>query len=628
MTLEQLETLRRVLTANQANGLPGLVDTVAPLLPRLLDCPRAALVVRDRTGAVLAAAGNDSGTPVDPTLAPASWRDARITRHVLALDGRGGGELQLVHTAPAGDDALPEALARVLALVVERQEALAAERYLAALFNSGPVVVFRWRNAPGWPVEDVSPNVTKEFGWTMEQVVGQPYAPLVHPDDLERVGAEVAREVAARRSYFEQQYRLVDRQGTARDVYDFTHVVRDAAGEVTHFHGYVFDDSRRLEAERAREGLERRLAQSQKLEAVGTLASGVAHDFNNVLASVLAHVELARRRVTDARALEDLDLAVSSAQHGRDVVKQMMLFTRAMGSPRTPLVLGPVIARALELARTAIPRTVLLDTNLEPHTPPVLADATQLEQVVLNLVTNATHAMPDGGELSVALATVPSGPGALVERRCVRLTVRDTGHGMPPEVLQRAFEPFFTTRGPGHGTGLGLAMVHGIVTAHDGAVTLQSRPGHGTTATVWLPCTATPEPAHAPPAAPTAEGHGERLAIVDDHASLASATARLVESFGFSARVFTRATDLLRALEREPGAFDLVVTDQSMPDLTGVELATTLRGRGVAVPVLIVTGLVTSVDISGVAAPVEVLAKPYRGEELAQVLVRLLRRAR
>jgi CheY-like chemotaxis protein len=233
--------------------------------------------------------------------------------------------------------------------------------------------------------------------------------------------------------------------------------------------------------------------------------------------------------------------------------------------------------------------------------------------------------MPDGGELSVSLATLPSGPGPLLDHRCVRLTVSDTGHGMPPEVLERAFEPFFTTRGPGQGTGLGLAMVHGIVTAHDGVVTLQSRPGRGTEATVWLPCTTTPAPTLTPPTPPSAEGRGERLAIVDDHAPLAAATARLVESFGFSARVFTSAGDLLETLAREPGAFDVLVTDQSMPDMTGVDLALALRARGITVPVLVVTGLVTSVDVSAVTPPVEVLAKPYRGEELAQVLVRLLR---
>lgn len=618
MLLEQLETLRRILAASQARGLTGLVDAIAPLLPRTLDATRAAVLVRAHDGQLRAAAGAADGDPLE-------WPGARLTRRALTVEGHAGGELVLVHLpGPRDSPAVANAVADCLALAVEREEALASERRLTSLFNSGPVVVFRWRNAPGWPIEDVSPNVTKELGWAVEQLVGQPYAPHVHPDDLDRVAAEVGAELAAGRSYFEQQYRVFDRQGAPRRVYDFTHVLRDATGEVTHFHGYLFDDSRRYEAERAREDLEQRLVQSQKLQAVGTLASGVAHDFNNVLASVLAHVELAQRRVQDERARDDLEQAISSAQHGRDVVKQMLLFTRSMDAARVPVQLDQVIERALSVARAGIPANVLLSTNVSPSAPPVLADATQLEQVVLNLVTNAVHAMPGGGELAVALDTAASGPGALADRRCVRLTVRDTGHGMAPEVARRAFEPFFTTKGVGRGTGLGLAMVHGIITAHDGVIALDSQPDEGTLATVWLPATEPPRPAAAPEAAAPAVGHGERIAVVDDHVALARATGRLVESLGFASKSFTTGQDLLRAFDVDPKAFDLVLTDQSMPDLTGVELAVALRGRGVTVPVLLVTGLVTSVDVSAVAPPVRVLGKPYRGEELVEALLSLL----
>lgn len=625
MRLEQLETLRRVLAASQARGLDGLVEALAELLPAAIETPRAAVVVRHRDGSVHSASAFAGSDPVDPLNAEA-WPGARVVRRRLTVEGRADGELSVVHQAQ-GPSAGPfvEALADCLALAVEREEALASERRLTTLFNSGPVVVFRWRNAPGWPVDDVSPNVTKEFGWTVEQLVGQPYAPHVHPDDLERVGAEVAAEVAAGRSYFEQQYRMFDRLGAARRVYDFTHVVRDARGEVTHFHGYVFDDSRRFEAERAREDLEQRLLQSQKLQAVGTLASGVAHDFNNVLASVLAHVELAVRRVEDQRAREDLSQAIASAQHGRDVVKQMLLFTRSMDATRAAVRLEQVVERALAVARAGVPPSVMLTTNLSPSAPPTLADATQLEQVVLNLVTNAVHAMPDGGELTVTLDAAPSGPGALADRRCLRLSVRDTGHGMAQDVAQRAFEPFFTTKGVGRGTGLGLAMVHGIVTAHDGVITLDSRPGAGTTVTVWLPATQTPPPAPAPEPPTTAQGGGERIAVVDDHVALAKATGRLIESLGFQATTFTTGQDLLAAFDEDRQAFDLVLTDQSMPDLTGIELAVGLRQRGITVPVLVVTGLVTSVDVSGVEPPVRVLGKPYRGKELVDALQSLLR---
>ncbi|MEW5742339.1 MAG: ATP-binding protein [Myxococcota bacterium] len=629
MTLEQLQVLRRVLIASQTSGLAGLLASVAPLLPAALSARRAALVVNDAHGTERAFAWHDDDGADGPRPNPSSWSDVHVVHRELQVDGHSDGALQLIHSpGRAPDAALAEALADVLVLAVAREEALATERRLTTLFTSGPVVVFRWRNSPGWPVEDVSPNVTKEFGYPVEQLVGQPYAPLVHPADLDRVAAEVAAEVERGNSYFEQQYRVFTVQGETRPVYDFTHVLRDAEGRVTHFHGYVFDDSRRIEAERAREDLERRLQHSQKLEAVGTLASGVAHDFNNVLASVLAHVELARRRIDDRQALADLEQAVLSAQHGRDVVKQMMLFTRAMSEPRAPLLLAPVLERALGLAKGALPAGIELVTEFDPVVPPVLADATQLEQVVTNLLTNAALAMPGGGRLTVRLDVTSSGPGALGGRRCARLVVEDTGQGMSPDVLRRAFEPFFTTREVGKGTGLGLAMVHGIVTAHEGAVALDSRLGEGTTATVWLPCTATPAPTATPLPPPDTEGRGESIAVVDDHVALAAATARLLESFGFKATVFHSAEGVLKAFAADARAFALVLTDQSMPEVTGVELALALRKQGVTAPVVLATGLVTSVDVSEVAPPIEVLGKPYRGEELAQLLVRLVRPAR
>ncbi len=179
-------------------------------------------------------------------------------------------------------------VATFVAVSLERDEAISEALLLGELFNAGPVVVFRWRNEAGWPVEYVSPNVTKAFGFTLGELLEKPYAPRVFPEDLERVGGEVAEAIARGQNYFAQQYRLFDAEQQVRDVFDFTHVIRDAAGAVTHFHGYLFDDSERVRAERARNELVAQLQQSQKLQAVGMLASGIAHDFNNVLAAILA----------------------------------------------------------------------------------------------------------------------------------------------------------------------------------------------------------------------------------------------------------------------------------------------------------------------------------------------------
>ena len=371
-------------------------------------------------------------------------------------------------------------LATFLAVALERDEAISEALTLGELFNAGPVVVFRWRNAPGWPVEYVSPNVTKAFGFRLEQLVNQPYAPLVLPEELERVGAEVTDAMARGANYFSQQYQMYDAEHQVRDVFDFTHLIRDAAGAVTHFHGYVFDDGERVRAERARGELIAQLQQSQKLQAVGTLASGIAHDFNNVLASVLAHLELARLEPA-LSTNSDLAAATESALRGRDIVRQLLVFGLARVEERQVHRLQRIIEDSMGMIRSTIPSTIGLRLSLDPRAPAVLADPIQLQQVLVNLVNNAAQAMPQGGTIELSLTTRPGPPVA------VELKVVDQGQGMTPEVLARAFEPFFTTKPVGQGTGLGLSMVHAIVKAHGGTVTLKSIPAVGTTVEVVFP---------------------------------------------------------------------------------------------------------------------------------------------
>jgi signal transduction histidine kinase len=480
------------------------------------------------------------------------------------------------------------------------------------------VVVFRWRNAPGWPVEYVSPNVTKEFGVPVEEMKVQPYAPRVHPDDLTRVGGEVQAALARGDSYFAQQYRLFDAAGQVREIYDFTHVIRDAAGAATHFHGYVFDDGERARAERAKAELVAQLQQSQKLQAVGTLASGIAHDFNNVLAAVLANLELARLDPALARH-PDLAAATQAALKGRDIVRQLLVFGRNRVEERKPHRLQRVIEDSMGMMRSTIPSTIGLRLSLDPRAPAVLADATQLQQVLVNLVTNAAHAMPKGGTVEISVTTQPGDPPR------AELTVKDAGEGMTAEVKERAFEPFFTTKPVGQGSGLGLSMVHTIVQAHGGTITLQSTPGVGTSVVVSLPGVGPGETgAPAGPAVEVLPGAQQRIALVDDEPLVARATERLVAWFGYRVTALTSATALLEAFEARRDAFDLVLTDQTMPDMTGLQLTQALRAKGIGVPVLLVTGLPTEVDASAVAPPFRVLGKPYRSEELASALTALL----
>ncbi len=504
-----------------------------------------------------------------------------------------------------------------LAVALERDEAISQALTIGELFNAGPVVVFRWRNETGWPVEYVSPNVTKAFGFKLEQLIDQPYAPLVLPEELERVGTEVGEAIARRANYFSQQYKMYDAEHQVRDVFDFTHIIRDGAGAVTHFHGYVFDDGERVRAEQARAELIAQLQQSQKLQAVGTLASGIAHDFNNVLASILAHLELAQLEPALAHN-SDLQAATESAVRGRDIVRQLLVFGRARVEERQVHRLQRIIEDSMGMIRSTIPSTIGLRLSLDPRAPAVRADPTQLQQVLVNLVNNAAQAMPDGGTIELSLATRPGTPGS------VELKVVDRGQGMTPEVMARAFEPFFTTKPVGKGTGLGLSMVHAIVKAHGGTITLKSNPGKGTTVEVVLPGVDQLEAPRGEPGLPLERGAQQHVALVDDEALVARATERLVAQFGYRVTTLNRADQVLSAFERDPAAFDLVLTDETMPEMTGLELARALRHRGIKVPVLLVTGLPIELDAASIAAPFSVLGKPYRSEELASALAKLI----
>ncbi len=490
----------------------------------------------------------------------------------------------------------PETLLTVatfLVLRVERDQALAEALRLGALFSAGPVVVFRWRNTAGWPVEYVSSNVTREFGYPREQVLDHPFAPLVHPEDLQRVASEVEEALSRGVSYFAQQYRMFDGRSELREVFDFTHVIRDDAGVVTHFHGYVFDDGEQARTVRAKNDLMGRQQQSQKLQAVGTLASGIAHDFNNVLAAILAHLELARLEPALSENA-DLAAAMQAAMRGRDIVRQLLVFGRGRAEERTPHRLQRIIEDSMGMMRSTMPGSIGLRFALDPRTPSVLADPTQLQQVLVNLVTLVAQAMPTSGTVDVTLSTRAGSP------LTVELSVKSEG-----ETREREER------------GLGLSVVRTIIKTHGGTLEL-NRMG----AVVLLPGVVDANGLDGP--LETASGKAPRIALVDDEPLVARATERLVAQFGYQVTTFSSAEEVLGAFAAQPDAFELVLTDQTMPDITGLDLTRALRAKGLKVPVLLVTGLPTEIDVPSVPPPFTVLGKPYRAEELANALAELL----
>lgn len=347
-----------------------------------------------------------------------------------------------------------------------------------------------------------------------------------------------------------------------------------------------------------RQRLETQLRQAQKLQAIGTLAGGIAHDFNNILTIILGYTELAMQKVIqpDHAVRHDLQGVFTAGLRAKDLVQQILTFSRQTERERTVVQLSPLVKEVLTLLRAALPSTIAIQQVISPRAGSVLADPTQIHQVLLNLCTNAAHAMRDtGGVLKVCLEPVDvTADGNLPAPDLktgpyVRLLVCDTGHGMTPEIMERIFEPFFTTKNIGEGTGMGLAVVHGIVASHEGAMTVASTPGQGTTFAVYLPQSDRPSTADI-----TAEesivGGNERILFVDDEDAIVLIVKAMLEHLGYHVVVCTSSLAALDTFRAAPHGFDLVITDRSMPRMPGEALIRELRHIRPDIPIILYTG--------------------------------------
>ena len=367
-------------------------------------------------------------------------------------------------------------------------------------------------------------------------------------------------------------------------------------------------------AERQRSQLETQLRQSQQMEALGTLAGGIAHDFNNLLTAIGSNTDLALTEASLTPPVKE-HLAEVRKAHARatDLVKRILLFSRRQESDRKPIALAPVIEEAVKLLRASLPAMVDIRFAAEPHLPAVLADASQIHQVIMNLGTNAAHAMGDrGGVLRIGLDR--AGPR-------VRISVSDTGMGMSPEIRARLFEPFFTTKGTA-GTGLGLSVAHGIVADHDGTITVDSTIGEGSTFQVSLPAVEG-DVAHAP-VEEVVLGHGEHIMYVDDEAALVLVMTRLLKRLGYRSTGYSDADEALQAFRTRPQEFDAVITDMAMPKMSGARLAQELRIVRPGVPVAIASGYESPEMEAAGRTGITRIAKPMSMEALSQALRTLL----
>ena len=381
--------------------------------------------------------------------------------------------------------------------------------------------------------------------------------------------------------------------------------IHDAAGGIVGYRGVTRDITARLYAEeqlrQAQQDAQRR--QAQKMEAIGVLAGGIAHDFNNLLGAILGYTDLALHEVApSAPVAQYLQEVLTAGRRAQSLVLQILTFSRASEPERIPVQLRLIVKEALKLLRASLPTTIDIRQDIDHDDGTVLADPTQMHQVLMNLCANAEYAMRDtGGILEVRLDTVELDTGAvahyaeLVPGSYVRLTIRDTGHGIPPEVATRVFEPFFTTKGVGQGTGMGLAVVHGIVTSHGGAITLQSTPGQGTTCEVYLPRLdmVVDDTTSRDESLPVGKGV---ILFIDDEEAIARVSQQMLERLGYQAVVRTSSLAALETFRQTPHHFDLVITDQTMPHMTGEALACELRRIRPDIPIILCTGFSHTID--------------------------------
>lgn len=543
----------------------------------------------------------------------------------------------------------PEGTHRVGVLldITARKQAEAALHANEALWKlaleSAGDGVWDWNLVTG--EEFFSHGIKKMFGYDESDIsnLSAEFDSRTHPDDVPQMRADRQAHFEGRAEVYRNEHRIRCKDGSWKWVLSRGMVIsRDEDGRPLRMVGTHTDITEHKLAEAQQRALEMQLRESQKMEAIGTLAGGVAHDFNNLLAAILGNLVLAREDVGDGHAAQESLTEINRAAiRARQLVQQILTFSRRQTQEMVRQPLTPLVEEALGLLRALLPAGIKLVARLPGRGLPVLADATQMQQVLMNLCTNAWQAM-DGqpGDITVALREVSLDAskalqlGGVASGAYACLSVADNGPGMDEATQGRIFEPFFTTKAPGTGTGLGLAVVHGIVKGHRGAIQIQSRPGEGARFDVYLPLASDTEPGDASgsresPAAPPSEAAapGKHVIYIDDYEALVFLVGRLLRKQGYRASTFESgeaALDWLRTHPHEP--VDLVVTDQNMPGLSGVEVAHLAHGLRPDLRVAIVSGHVNDKLLAEAAeAGVhEVLGKQDSMDALGEAIRRLL----
>lgn len=566
---------------------------------------------------------------------PSSEAEPPTAGIAVAVRSRGtlAGALCVEHLGPqrrwhAGEESFTQALADLASLALESSERLRAEEALRDSqrrfqdlfqYSNDSIVLYRVSETGRVECEDINPAAEKLSGLKRETTVGRTAAEVLKGPAVKLFETRWNQAIRARNAVlYEQEYPLpAGRRWVSTAMVPFI----DDNGQVRRLAAYSRDITQMREAELLQRSLEAQLAESQKNEALARLASHIAHDVNNLLTVIVAHAQ--RVQGLGGKATEMSQAILEATARGRELTQQILTFGRRRPPERKPLELGPLVRETLRLLEPTA-KGITLREVVAPRVPKVLGDAGQLHQVLTNLSTNALHAMAGApGTLTISLEPVDldfafaSRHPPLQAGRWIRLSVSDTGVGMDETTARRVFEPFFSTREDGTGTGLGLAVVQSIVQGHDGTVLVESDPGKGTTFHVYLP--EVQEDLSRP-------GNGQHLMLVDDHPGMARVSARLLETLGYRTTVFDDPREALAAFRASPTGFDAVLTDLSMPQMSGEDFTRELRELRPELPVIVSSGMASELDEEArqrmrIDA---VLVKPWRLEEAVAALQRVL----
>lgn len=481
----------------------------------------------------------------------------------------------------------------------------------------------------------VSKNAAAIVGYRPTELIGKDASALIHPEDV-----TLARENGIKMLNGERtapyEFRVIMKNNDVRWILEaVAPIVFDGNPAIL---GSAMDITEQKKSEEEHRMLERQLRQAQKMEAIGTLAGGIAHDFNNILGAISGFTELTLEHVpADSKAKKYLKRILTSSLRAADLVSQILAFSRQTEKALQPLRVSPIIKEVLKLIRATIPTSIEIRHNITAEPDMVMAEATCIHQVMMNLCTNANHAMrKNGGALSVSLTSESIVIGdmdhsGLKPGPYLKLTVSDTGEGIEPGVIDKIFDPFFTTKKLGEGTGLGLSVIHGIVKSLDGEITVESRLGQGTSFHVWLPMLSdSPREIMTEAEEKISINGSGRILFVDDEEALIEMTTDMLESLGYEVMATNDSIDALEIFRANPDRFDLVIADQTMPEMTGMAMAQEIMKIKPDTPIILCTGFSSTVDeeTAKKAGIRDFVFKPIIKNKIADSIHHILRNTR